>query len=70
MNCPFYGRAIFLAPPSTQRPSPPFVLFDQRGNQCALVTTSHAPCQMEIAGETPDWKACVLVRDVRMEPEP
>jgi len=28
------------------------------GNQCALVTTAHAPCMMEIAGERPDALRC------------
>lgn len=70
MNCPFYGHAIFLAPSSTQRPSPPFILFGQRGNQCAIVTTSHAPCLMEMEGKKPDWIWCPLVREMRMESEP
>lgn len=65
MNCPFYGRALFttLIVPSR----PPFVLFATAGNQCGLTTTSHAPCRMEIAGETPDWKTCILVKEIRCE---
>jgi hypothetical protein len=66
MNCPFYGRAMFCSPVPT-RSHPPFVLFRQDGNQCALVLTSHSPCRMEIAGETPDWKDCILVKEIRME---
>jgi hypothetical protein len=64
MNCPFYGRSMFL---SQVYGIPPFVLFPQKGNQCALVVKSHAPCRMEIEGETPDWKTCILVREIRME---
>jgi hypothetical protein len=67
MNCPFYGRALFVPGLVTQRQTPPFILFDQHGNQCALVATSHAPCQMEVNGEVPDWKTCGLVREMRME---
>ncbi len=62
MNCPFYGCA-FIA----KQPDPPFVLFSVGGNRCALITGAHAPCQMEIAGETPDWKTCPFVKDVRCE---
>lgn len=70
MNCPFYGRALYLAPPIAQSPNPPFVLFDQGGNQCAMVMSRHAPCLMEVEGQVPDWQTCVLVRDARMECEP
>ena len=64
MNCPFYGRAMFRAHYDSQ---PPFVLFPQQGNQCALVTRSHAPCRMEMNGETPEWTTCILVKEIRME---
>ena len=66
MNCPFYGRALF----GTHFPrenQPPFVLFDQHGNQCAIITGSHSPCRMEIDGEEPNWKTCILVKNMRME---
>jgi len=52
-NCPFYGHAL--------TPGEPFALFDSRGNQCALVTGSHAPCSMETRGERPDWPTCPRV---------
>ena len=61
MNCPFYGRAFVPVAPYV-RDQPPFLLLDQHGNQCALIVTSHAPCRMEMEGETPDWQACALVR--------
>jgi hypothetical protein len=66
MNCPFYGRALFASHFVTQN-QPPFVLFRQDGNQCAIVVRSYAPCRMEMDGETPDWKRCILVREMRME---
>ena len=65
MNCPFYGRALFLS--QILNRDPPFVLFDQAGNQCALITASHSPCRMEMEGETPDWRVCPLVYAVRPE---
>ena len=65
MNCPFYGRAMYqtglIGGPR------PILLLNTNGNQCAAVVTSHAPCQMEIAGDEPDWKFCMLVREMRME---
>jgi hypothetical protein len=63
-NCPFYGRALFMG---ILGGKPPFVLVDQEGNQCALVMTAYAPCRMEIDGDTPDWRTCLLVREIRME---
>jgi hypothetical protein len=64
MNCPFYGRALYQ---KGVFGGTPFLLLDTEGNQCAIVIDSHAPCQMEIHGEVPDWKACPIVRDLRME---
>jgi hypothetical protein len=64
MNCPFYGRAFI---PGDTIGGPPFSLFDQRGNRCALVTNAHAPCYLEIEGKEPDWKTCALVELVRWE---
>jgi hypothetical protein len=65
MNCPFYGRQMYqtglIGGPR------PILLIGTNGNQCAIVTTSHAPCRMEIDSEEPDWKTCVLVRELRME---
>jgi hypothetical protein len=42
-----------------------------RGNQCGLVTNSHAPCAMEIMGDTPNENTCPLVAKVaaRVRPE-
>lgn len=48
--CHFYGKAI-----GANR------FIDTYGNQCALITESHSPCQMEIASQTPDEKICPLV---------
>ena len=48
--CHFYGKAIGAAR-----------LIDTHGNQCALITERHSPCQMEIANRTPDETTCPLV---------
>jgi hypothetical protein len=67
MNCPFYGRALY----GTHYPQPnrpPFILFNQHGNQCAIITGSHSPCQMEMQDKEPDWQKCALVRQLRDEP--
>jgi hypothetical protein len=63
MNCPFYGRALFAQMIQPFR----FVLLDSQGNQCAIITDSHAPCRMEIEGLPIDWKECPLVQHVRLE---
>lgn len=46
-QCPFYGfRGMFG------------VLMDSKGNQCALITESYSPCQMEMREQQPDWSEC------------
>ncbi|MDD5606197.1 MAG: hypothetical protein PHR51_02670 [Patescibacteria group bacterium] len=32
------------------------------GNQCAIITGSYSPCQMEVAGEMPNWDECPFQR--------
>jgi hypothetical protein len=51
VSCPFYGYAQIGRHDDK-------ILFPSFGNQCALVTTAHAPCSMEVAGRIPDWKTC------------
>jgi len=50
VNCRYYGMSGAAGR-----------LISTHGNQCALILEAHAPCQMEIAGETPDEKTCRLV---------
>ena len=45
--CPFYG--FYMAPGA---------LLDTEGNQCALLTDSYSPCQMQVYGELPNFGAC------------
>lgn len=60
MNCPFYGRRLVAL-----ESEPPFLLFNQRGNQCALCTASHSPCDLEIDQRPVDWRACERIRAIR-----
>ena len=48
-QCPYYGMS---GQGGLQR------LFPSGGNQCALVMNAHAPCQMEIEGQLPNWERC------------
>lgn len=53
MSCPFYGKshAAFWN----------FgILWDQHGNECALIDECFAPCETEMAGQQPDWPSCPL----------
>jgi hypothetical protein len=34
------------------------MMFDSKGNQCALKTGSYSPCGMETAGNKPNWYKC------------
>lgn len=52
-RCPFYGMSM----PGGA------VMIDQSGNQCALISGSHAPCQMEMAELAPVWTECVFYYD-------
>jgi hypothetical protein len=59
-NCPFYGCALALYSGNA-----PFFL-PTHGNQCALITSSHAPCYMEVEGQKPEWKLCKVIKDHRI----
>ena len=62
-NCPFYGRAMFAQMMLPFR----FLLLDSQGNQCGVITHRHAPCRMEIEGQSVEWRECPLIKDIRME---
>lgn len=52
MPCPFYG---FSGQPQFN------ALFGTGGNQCALVTTAHSPCRMEVHEHCePNLEECEL----------
>jgi hypothetical protein len=56
MSCPFYGRAAHVL---RQGFVYGLVYTGTGGNQCALLTqVAHAPCQMEVRGDAPDWERC------------
>lgn len=63
-NCPFYGRHLYFA---NHGPTLGFILLDSKGNQCALVNYSYAPCRMEADGQKVEWSECPLMRDIRLE---
>jgi hypothetical protein len=51
-DCPFYGVALAAAANWAS-------LLKTGGNGCALVWPDrHAPCRMELEGESPDWSRC------------
>ena len=53
--CPFYGAALFV----TREPDAMVTSFPTMGNQCALITSSHSPCWMEVGeNAAPDWAQC------------
>ncbi len=65
-NCPFYGYSIAfnysaLSSPSARPEFAPITLVHTHGNQCALITGAHSPCQMEAIGSV-DWQVCPLVQ--------
>lgn len=47
-KCPFYGFSHPLGG----------FFIDQDGNQCPLCTGSFSPCQMQRAGQIPNWENC------------
>lgn len=51
MACPFYARSLVLIPS-------PQLISNPRSNQCALITSAHSPCRMEIEGDWPHWRVC------------
>lgn len=72
-NCPFYGRHMAdlrpgaesaLASLSIDPPviPVPFILIDQRGNECALIRRAYYPCQEEVAKRPIDWRTCNLIQ--------
>ena len=48
-KCPFYGFGFNRVLE---------VMKDSGGNQCAIITGSYSPCQMEMAEQTPSWSEC------------
>jgi hypothetical protein len=64
-NCPFYGRHLYSA--SSKIVDPPFYLIDSRGNQCAVIQSAFAPCQMEIAQKPVDWRVCSVASGLHID---
>lgn len=55
-GCQFYGHSGVAN----------YQLVPTHGNQCALIVSAHAPCQMEINGETPSAARCPLIHQIRV----
>lgn len=55
MPCPFYAHSLLFDSlairPTTLAPLP-------RSNRCALITSAHSPCRMEMEGLWPHWREC------------
>lgn len=59
MSCPFYNASIMAEDRGMGRTSLHLVQGPGPSNRCALITSAHSPCWMEIEEErTPDWEAC------------
>lgn len=39
----------------------PFNLIATHGDQCALITGAHSPCQLENTGQPVEWSVCPFV---------
>lgn len=55
MSCPFYGVSLVFWPEGAQ-----FVRTSSAlSNTCALITSAHSPCWMEVGeARAPDWAEC------------
>lgn len=59
MSCPFYGCSLVSLDRGHGRVGPPAFVNLNAGNQCALITSAHSPCWMEVAEQSaPEWAAC------------
>lgn len=61
VRCPFYGASLVFADELLPRGSNFTIsphLMVQSGNRCALITSAHSPCAMEILGYAPRWATC------------
>jgi hypothetical protein len=55
MSCPFYSASLNFKRDANEGG----VLFNSGGNQCALITSAHSPCWMEVSeSRPPEWAAC------------
>jgi hypothetical protein len=59
MSCPFYNAELRVEDRGMGRATNHLVTGPGLNNRCALITSVHSPCWMEV-GESrpPDWAAC------------
>lgn len=63
-NCPFFGRHTILAAREHRGESGPQILLrEELGNECGLITGRLAPCELAVAGQPVDWRACRVIPD-------
>ena len=54
-GCPFYSASLHFE----RGVNHGGVLLNSGGNQCALITSAHSPCWMEVGeSRAPDWATC------------
>jgi len=53
-GCPFYSMAYSLEQGVLAEQTGP----DKTSNRCGLIHEKHSPCQMQVAGNVPDWTSC------------
>jgi hypothetical protein len=63
MSCPFYGKALYFdqAPVPESEPIHAALAWfpAARNNRCALITSAHSPCWMEVGeARAPSWPQC------------
>jgi len=60
VSCPFYGASLVLEDRGLGRVGPAHLLSFGESNRCALITSAHSPCWMEVGEQrSPDWAECL-----------
>jgi hypothetical protein len=61
-NCPFFGRhTVMLWAPRQDGTHFRIHFYGQGGNECGLITDRFAPCELAVAGQPVDWRACGVI---------
>lgn len=59
MSCPFYNAELRVEDRGMGRVTNHLVTGPGLNNRCALITSAHSPCWMEVGeSRAPDWAAC------------
>jgi hypothetical protein len=58
-SCPFYGASLHFRTAGHFGTTGRAALIPSSGNRCALITSAHSPCWMEVAeSRRPWWEDC------------